>query len=186
METGIIILIGVAVAALGLLILRLGRKIALFLLATGGLAAVIAIAWALAEQARATRQAAQATTVAAATSAATTIIVFLLVVILTMVLAAVGVVLGWHWLQGYQERQKMRKALQQAQIYALLSGTRPPASRIPRPAMPAQAGGNILVFPGQQRPQPTIEDFRAMLEAMSEQPDPLAGLLPPDDGEMWQ
>lgn len=184
-----VVLIGIAAATLGILVLRLGRKLAIFLLALGGLGVMGAVAYALAEQARATRQAAQAATVAAATSAATTIILFLLVVILAMVLAAVGAVLGWHWLQGYRERQRMQKALQQAQIYALLSGTRPSAGRIPRPAMPAR---DILVFPGQW-PQPTTEDFRAMLEAMREgQPDSLARLLlreqailPLDDGE-WQ
>ncbi len=122
----------------------------------------------------------------AATSAATTITIFLLVLILVLILAVVGAVVGWRWLQGYQERQKMQKMLQQAQIYALLSGARPRAGRIPRPAMPAQAGGNILVFPGggqQPVPQLTLDDLRAMLGGQS---DPLSGLLPPDDGGGWQ
>lgn len=110
-----------------------------------------------AEQQRVIRQQAQ-------TSAAMSITLFLVAVILTVILLAGGVVAGRHWLQGYREREKIRKALQQARVYALLQGARPPTPR--RPSMPAQAGGNIVILPGQQRPQPTIEDFRAMIDAM--------------------
>jgi len=185
--TTLVILIGVAVAALGILVLKLGKRLAIFLLALGGCAAVVAVAFALAEQARATRQAAQAATVAAAgqavTSAATSITLFLLMIILALVLAAVGAVVGWRWLQGYQERDKMRKVLQQAQLYALLNGARLPSGRATRPATPQQAGGNVFVFPGGQQttPQLTLDDLRGMTAG---QPDPLAGLLPPDDWEV--
>lgn len=85
-------------------------------------------------------------------SAATSITLFLLAVILSIVLLAGGVVIGWHWLRGYQEREKMRKAVQQAQVYALLNGARlPTGGHSARPSIPAPAGGNVLVFPGEQQ-----------------------------------
>jgi len=120
----------------------------------------------------------------AATSAATSIIAFLLAVILALVLAVTGAVVGRQWWKRHQRRERMREALTQAQVYALLQGARLPAPR--RPSMPAQAGGNVIVLPGGgQRPQPTLDDFRAMIETMQEErPDPLAGLLPPDDWEV--
>jgi len=101
----------------------------------------------------------------AATSAATSITIFLLAVILSIVLLAGGVFIGWHWLRVYREREKMRKAVQQAQVYALLNGARLPAGGgAARPSIPAPAGGNVLVFPGgQQAP------------SVSEQPEPLPG-----------
>jgi len=119
----------------------------------------------------------------AATSAATSIIAFLLAVILALVLAVTGAAIGRQWWKRHQRREKMREALAQAQVYALLQGARlPPAPR--RPSMPA--GGNVIVLPGgSQRPQPTLDDFRRMIEMMQEErPDPLAGLLPPDDWEV--
>lgn len=106
----------------------------------------------------------------AQTSAATSITLFLLVIILSVVLLAGGVAIGWHWLRGYQEREKMRKAVQQAQVYALLNGAHSAAGvhhNTARPSIPAPTGGgNVLVFPsGQQAPA----------VAVSEQPEPLAG-----------
>lgn len=99
----------------------------------------------------------------AQTSAATSITVFLLAVILSIVLLAGGVALTLAWWQRYQKRARLEDAVQQAQVYALLNGARLPAGgRSARPAMPAQAGGNVLVFPGGQQ-APTV----------SEQPEPL-------------
>jgi len=119
----------------------------------------------------------------AATSAATTIIVFLLILILALILAAVGAVVGWHWLQAHQKREKMRKALTQAQIYALLSGARMPAPRRPAtPATPTRADGNIIILPGGG--QPPVTQFT--IENTGRRPDPWAGLLPPDAGGDWQ
>lgn len=99
----------------------------------------------------------------ATTSAATSITLFLLAVISSIVLLAGGVVIGLAWWTRYQERERMRKAVQQAQVYALLNGARLPAGGHPaRPSIPAPAGGNVLVFPGGQQ-APTV----------SEQPEPL-------------
>jgi len=186
MDVTIIILAGLSVAALGILILRMGKRLALFLLVMGGLAVAMTVAWALTEQARATRQAAEAATVAAAgqatMSAATSITLFLMMVILGMALLVGGTVGLSCWLRQRQKRARLEDALQQAQIYALLQGARSPrtfGSRAGTPGL-AQAGGNILVFPGsgqQPTPQLMVDDLRAM-----GQPDPLAGLLPPDDG----
>ena len=119
----------------------------------------------------------------AATSAATSITLFLVLVILGMALLAAVVVGLSCWLRQRQKRARLEDALRQAQIYALLQGARLPAPQ--RSATPAQAGGNILVFPGsgqQPTPQLTADDLRAM---MSGQPDLLTGLLPPDDGGTW-
>jgi len=94
----------------------------------------------------------------AQTSAATSITRFLLAVIGLAVVAAVGAVVGWRWLQGYQERQKMQRAIQQAQVYAALQGARPPAGRTARPSTPAQPGGNVFILPGGQQTTPVQHD----------------------------
>jgi len=188
-----VILAGVAVAALGFLTLKLGRRLAIFLLALGGCVAVVAVALALLEQARATREAARAATVAAAgqavTSAATSITLFLVMVILLMLLLAGGAVAAVLYWRRYQRREQLRDALAQAQALALLQGARLPAGHTARPALPQQqAGGNVLVFPGggqQAPPGVTLEDLARAVEAMQQgRADPLAGLLPPDDWEV--
>lgn len=133
----------------------------------------------------------------AATSAATSITLFLVMILLGLALLAAGVVGISCWLKQRQEREKMQRALRQAQIYALLQGARSPRTSDGRAGVPGldQANGNIIVFPGgsqQPAPQLTTNDLRAM---MSGQPDlpaqtgPLAshvyrqaGLLPPDAG----
>ena len=120
----------------------------------------------------------------AATSAATSITLFLVLVILGIALLAAVVVGLSCWLRQCQEREKMRKILHQAQIYALLSGVRSPRTGAGRVGVPGldQASGNIIVFPGsgqQTAPQLTAGDLRAM---MSGQPDILTKLLPPDGG----
>lgn len=119
-----------------------------------------------------------------ATSAATSITLFLVLVILGIALLAAVVVGLSCWLRQRQEREKMRKILHQAQIYALLSGARSPRTSAGRAGVPGldQASGNIVVFPGsgqQHTPQLTADDLRAMMRG---QTDPLASLLPPDAG----
>jgi len=90
----------------------------------------------------------------ATTSAATSITLFLAVIIILVGGLAVAVVAASYWLRRWGEREKMRKTLEQAQVYAMLQGAQLPAPR--RPAMPhhAATGGNTYVFPqGQQAPQ---------------------------------
>lgn len=179
--TIIVILAGVGVAVLAILFLRLGRKLAIFLLAAGGCVAVVAMAFALTEQARATRQAAEAATVAAAgqavTSAATSITLFLVMVILFSLLLAVGAVAAVLYWRRYQRREQLRDTLAQAQALALLQGARLPAGHGARPALPQPqaGGGNVLVFGGsQQAPGVTLEQLQAAMEAMQQgRPDPL-------------
>lgn len=88
----VVVWIAVAVGVLGILLLRLGRQIARFLLALGGLGAVGAVAYALVAQATATRQAAQAAAMASTGqtvgSLTTTILAVLLLV--TVLAAAIG------------------------------------------------------------------------------------------------
>jgi len=116
-------------------------------------------------------------------SAAASIIAFLLTVILGLIAAVIGVIFGRQWWRTHQEREKMRRALTQAQIYALLSGARMPAPR--RPATPAtstRADGNIIILPGGGQPPVT----QLTIENTGRRPDPWAGLLPPDAGGDWQ
>ena len=88
----------------------------------------------------------------ATTSAATSITLFLVVTLLVIGALAAAVVAASYYLRRWQENEKMRKAAQQAQIYAMLQGAQLPAPR--RPAMPHQAvgGGNTYVFPQGQQP----------------------------------
>lgn len=94
----------------------------------------------------------------AQTSAATSITVFLVVAIIAVGGLAAAVVGASYWLRRWQEKEKMRKVVQQAQVYAMLQGGQLPA---PRRAMsqPA-AGGNTFVFPQQQTPQLPAADWR--------------------------
>jgi uncharacterized membrane protein YciS (DUF1049 family) len=108
------ILIGLATALAGILILRMGRQIAKFLLIGGGLAALIAIALAMISQAKATQRVAQATTVAvtgqAAGSAAVTLLAVLLVLTVILALATVG----YFWLRARQAERRAARAVEQA------------------------------------------------------------------------
>jgi len=110
-------LIGLAVALTTILSIRFGRQIARGLSIIGGLAAVIAVAYALAEQARASRQAAKAASIAAAGQAVESVAVTLLatLLILVVILAAAVVYLlfrmkraesgrGRKWLPGPNAR----------------------------------------------------------------------------------
>ena len=92
------------------------------------------------------------------TSAATSITLFLVVTLLALGGLAAAVVSASYWLHRWGEREKMRKAMDQAQIYALLQGAQLPAPR--RPTMSHHAGGgNTFVFPQQQTPQlPVVSD----------------------------
>jgi hypothetical protein len=199
----LVILVGAAVAALVILILRLGKRLAIFLLALGGLGVAGAVAFALAEQARATRQAAQAATIAAAgqatAGAALSIIAFLLGVIVILVLGAAGAFFGWRVWKRYQKRSQWEETVRTAQLYALLNGARLPVygrrGATPHPALPytpALGSGSVIVLPtaGQQYPsQPggiTLEDLaRALQAAQGRGYDPFAELLPPEGG-MWE
>jgi hypothetical protein len=166
-----IILGGAGVVALAILILRLGRRLAIGLLILGILVVVGTVALSMLTQASANREtaiaaqeAARAAQMASAgqamTSAATTITLFLVILLLTVVLATAGMALAWSWWQKQRKQEQYRKMLQQAQIYAALQGRRLPAlSRRPAyPAMvplsgyPTQATPPSVVVVGQQPP----------------------------------
>jgi len=98
-------------------------------------------------------------------SAATSITLFLVVVLLAMGGLTAAVVAAFCYLRWWGEREKMRKTMDQAQVYAMLQGTQLPAPR--RAAMPHQAatGGNTYVFPqGQQIPQLPPADWEVYRE----------------------
>ncbi len=78
-------------------------------------------------------------------SAAGSIILFLMLVIIGLVASGVGMVVGYQRWKQRQKREKMRGALEQAQVYSLLLDARPTAPRRPSPR---QAGGNVIVIPG--------------------------------------
>jgi len=190
MDNSTLILGAIGAVVLLIIVWRFGKALAKLALALGALAAVIVIGLAFLTQASANRQTAQAATIATTghtmISAATSIIIFLLMIILGTGLTSAGVIIGWHWYQGYRKRRQLQDTLYQAQIYALLNGARMPAG--PRqPTLPQQ--GNILVFPGGHPNSPglTLEDLAQALAGLQDRPDPLAGLLPPDnDSGGWE
>ena len=184
----LVILIGAAAAALGILVLRLGKKLALFLLALAVLAVVGAVALAMNSQAQATKEVARAAEIAAVgqatTSAAMSIIAFLLALIVILLLAIVGAVVAWLWWQQRQKRARFQEALETAQYHALLGGGQSPNRSMGTHALPGlQPAGNILVLPPAQQPPPgiTLDDLARALQAAQGQGDPMAGLFPPDD-----
>jgi hypothetical protein len=90
------------------------------------------------------------------TSAAVAVRRFLVGLIVVGVLGTVGAVVGRHLWQERQERARLQDALDQAQVYALMSGERLPQG-LPRRL--TQGGGNVIVVGGQEaptqaRPQP--------------------------------
>jgi hypothetical protein len=94
-----------------LLVWRFGRQIGRGLMWAAGLAAVVAVAWALASQAEANRQAAVATTVAAAgQTVATTIAAIMVALVVALALAVVACVLYVRHL-----RRRLVSAVAQAQ-----------------------------------------------------------------------
>jgi hypothetical protein len=101
-------------------------------------------------------------------SAAASITLFLMGVLAFVVVTIVVVVVGREWWQERRRQARLREALQQAQLYALLSGERVPTGsaqvRFP------QRGGNVILIGGQQ---------------MTPRQDALADFLPPEaDG--WE
>jgi flagellar basal body-associated protein FliL len=166
-----VILGGASVVALAILILRLGKRLAIGLLILGSLVVVGTVTLSMLAQASANRetaiaaqQAARAAQTASAgqavTSAATSITLFLVILLLTVVLAAAGVALGWTWWQKQRKQEQYREMLQQAQIYAALQGRRPLAlsrrpacpTMVPMPGYPTQAAPPSVVVVGQQPP----------------------------------
>jgi hypothetical protein len=167
----IVILGGAGVVALAILILRLGKRLAIGLLILGSLIVVGTVALSMLTQASANRETAVAAQQAAwaaqtasagqaVTSAATSITLFLVILLLTVVLATAGVALGWTWWQRQCKQEQYRAMLQQAQIYAALQGRRLPVlsrrstypTMVPLPGYPAQAAPPSVVVVGQQPP----------------------------------
>jgi flagellar basal body-associated protein FliL len=201
----VIILGGIGVAVLAVLILRLGKRLAIGLLILGGLAVVGTVALSMLTQASATREtaiaaqrAAEAAQTAAAgqamTGAATSITLFLVILLLVVVLAIAGVAFAWTWWQKRQRREQYVDMLRQAQLYAALQGQRlpGPARRPIYPAMhslpgyPAQAAPPSVIVVGQQpaayAPYPYAYPPAALGQVEG---DPYADFLPPPDGE-WE
>jgi hypothetical protein len=200
MDTAVlVILVGVVVAGMGILVLRMGRKVALFLLTSGSLVVVSMVALALLSQAEANRQMAKAATEAAraaeiaaagqaGVSAAQAVVLFLVTTIAVLVLAILGAAAGWQLWKQHQRRQRYEEMLQRAWLYALSNGARLPrsAGREANHQLP-QAGGNVIVFPGGGQPHAsgiTLDDLARALREAQGGSDPLAGLLPPDEWEV--
>jgi hypothetical protein len=198
-----IILVGAGVTLLAILMLRLGKRLAVGLLILGGLAVVGTVALSMLGQASANREtaiaaqrAAEAAQTAAAgqamTSAATSVTLFLVILLLTLVLAIAGVAFAWTWWQKRQKREQTIDMLRQAQMYAALQGRRlpGPARRPAYPAMqalpgyPAQATPPSVIVVGQQpaayAPYPYAYPPTAM-----DQGDSFVDFLPPPDDE-WE
>jgi hypothetical protein len=201
----VIILGGIGVAVLAVLILRLGKRLAVGLLILGGLAVVGTVALSMLTQAQANREtaiaaqrAAEAAQIAAAgqamTSAATSITLFLVILLLILVLSIAGVAFAWTWWQKRQKRGQYVDVLRQAQLYAALQGRRLPGvarrpaypAMQPLPGYPVQSPPPSVIVVGQQPagyspypytyPPSTIGQYEE---------DPYADFLPPPDGE-WE
>jgi hypothetical protein len=203
----IVILGGAGVALLAILMLRLGKRLAIGLLILGGLAVVGTVALSMLTQASANRetaiaaqQAAQAAQTAAAgqamTGAATSITLFLVILLLILVLAVAGVALAWTWWQKRQRREQYVDMLRQAQVYAALQGQRLPG--LPRrpaypapcslPGYPAQAPPPSVIVVGQQSPTPYPYPYAYPPRYPPMDPgagDPYADFLPPPD-DKWE
>jgi hypothetical protein len=205
----VIVLSGVGVALLAILMLRLGKRLAVGLLILGGLAVVGTVALSMLAQASANRetaiaarQAAQAAQTAAAgqamTSAAMSVTLFLVILLLILVLAIAGVAFAWTWWQRQRKREGYLKILRQAQVYAAMQGRRlpGPARRPAYPAMhslpgyPAQATPPSVIVVGQQPaaypPYPAAYPSQYPPSGMIQgEGDPFADFLPPLDDE-WE
>jgi flagellar basal body-associated protein FliL len=201
----IVILGGIGVALLAILMLRLGKRLAIGLLVLGGLAIVGTVALSMLTQASANRQtaiaaqqAAQAAQTAAAgqamTSAATSITLFLMILLLILVLTIAGVAFAWTWWQKRQRREQYVDMLRQAQVYAALQGRRlaGPARRPNYPPMqalgyPAQAAPPSVIVVGQQPPAYSPYPYTYPPSAISQvEYDPYADFLPPPDDDGWE
>jgi hypothetical protein len=199
----VIILGGIGVAVLAVLILRLGKRLAIGLLILGGLAVVGTVALSMLTQAQANRetaiaaqQAAQAAQTAAAgqamTSAATSITLFLVILFLVLVLFIAGVAFAWTWWQKRQRQEQTVDMLRQAQVYAALQGRRLPGlarqpaypTMQPLPGYPAQTAPPSVIVVGQQPPAYPPYPY-AYPSAMMGQGDSFADFLPPPD-DAWE
>ena len=98
---------------LGVVLIKLGRQIAIFLLVGGAIAAVIVVALAILDQAEATRQVAQAATVASAGQATASVGVTILGTLLAVVVIGGG--LGIAYLVWRLRRTEKRLERQQGQ-----------------------------------------------------------------------
>jgi flagellar basal body-associated protein FliL len=200
-----IILGGAGVALLAILMLRLGKRLAIGLLILGGLAVVGTVALSMLGQASATRetaiaaqQAAQAAQTATAgqamTGTATSITLFLVILLLIVVLAIAGVAFAWVWWQKRQRREQYVDMLRQAQLYAVLQGQRlpGPARRPVYPAIqalpgyPTQAAPPSVIVVGQQPAaySPYPYTYPPMAIGQSEG-DSFVDFLPPPDNA-WE
>jgi hypothetical protein len=197
----VIVLSGAGVALLAVLMLRLGKRLAIGLLILGGLAVVTTVALSMLTQASATReaaiaaqQAAQAAQTAAAgqamTSAATSITLFLVILLLILLLAVAGVAFAWTWWQKRQKRERYVDMLRQAQIYGrhLPGLARRPAHPAPYllPGYPAQAAPPSVVVVGQQPPPYSPYPYTYPPVAIGQnEGDPFADFFPPPDDD-WE
>jgi flagellar basal body-associated protein FliL len=201
----VIILGGIGVALLAILMLRLGKRLAIGLLILGGLAVIGTVALSMLTQASANRQtaiaaqqAAQAAQTAAAgqamTSAATSITLFLVILLLILVLAIAGVAFAWTWWQKRQRREQYVDMLRQAQLYAALQGRRLPGpARRPSyhamqalPGYPAQAAPPSVIVVGQQPPTYSSYPYPYPPFAINQgEGNPYADFLPPPESE-WE
>ena len=201
----IVILGGAGVALLAILMLRLGKRLAIGLLILGGLAVVGTVALSMLTQASANRetaiaaqQAAQAAQTAAAgqamTSAATSITLFLVILLLILVLAIAGVAFAWTWWQKRQKREQTVDMLRQAQLYAAMQGQRlPGVARRPAypavqalPGYPAQAAPPSVIVVGQQPATYSPNPYAYPPMAIGQgEGDSFADFLPPPDDE-WE
>jgi hypothetical protein len=201
----VIILGGIGVALLAILMLRLGKRLAIGLLILGGLAVIGTVALSMLTQASANRetaiaaqQAAQAAQTAAAgqamTSAATSITLFMVILLLILVLAIAGVAFAWTWWQKRQRREQYVDMLRQAQLYAALQGRRLPGvarrpaypAMLPPPGYPAQTAPPSVILVGQQPTAypPYLHAYPPFAFGQGEG-DPYADFLPPPESE-WE
>jgi hypothetical protein len=208
-QSGAVLIGGIGVVILGVLVLRLGKRLTVGLLILGALIVIGALAFALIGQSAANYQTARAATEAAraaeiasagqaATSAANSIITALVLLIVVLVLALGGGFAGWHWWQKRQRREKWAETIRQAQLYAIMNGQHIPR-RSTSPQLPTYyqqppAGGPVIVMaPGQQSPvyPPyygggiSLEDLARAVQATQSR-DPFEDLLPPDDAGGWE
>ncbi|MBN1815436.1 MAG: hypothetical protein JXA14_26625 [Anaerolineae bacterium] len=201
---------GIGAAVLGMLVLRLGKRLAVGLLVLGVLVVIGALAFALIGQSAANYQTARAATEAAhaaeiasagqaATSAANSIITALVLLIVVLVLGLGGTFIGWRWWQNRQKREKWAETVRQAQLYAIMNGQqaphRPASLQLPTYYQQPPAGGPVIVMaPGPQPPAPayppyhggiSLEDLARVMQA-TQSHDPFDDLLPPDDAGGWE
>lgn len=104
----ILVLLGAIVV--GVVLIRLGRQIAIFLLVAGGLGVVAIIALAVLNQAQATRRSAEAAAVASTGQTASSVGVTVLGTLLAVVVVAGGLVIAY---QAWRLRRARRRATRQ-------------------------------------------------------------------------